>query len=73
LLADSLGASPLFGSKKFLGAIPILRIQPKTTRGIVYFLVNGKGVGLHDEKSQDDMALVESTISHEEFNVYTPK
>jgi hypothetical protein len=48
-------------------------MQPKTTGGIVYFLVNGKGVGLHDEKSQDDMALVESTISHEEFNVYTPK
>ena len=48
-------------------------MQPKTTGGIVYFLVNGKGVGLHDEKSQDDTALVESTSLHEEFNVYTPK
>jgi hypothetical protein len=29
------------------------------THGAVYFLVNGREVGHHDEKSQDDMVLAE--------------
>ena len=73
MLADSLGASPLFGSKKFLGAIAHFEDTAKNDPWDCLFLGEQKEVGLHDKKSQDDMALVESTISHEEFNVYTPE